>query len=250
MTLFDDIALSIFYSLICVGSTPGGAASYHLLPVGCSAPGFTSMFVSEQTQQTVNATGQHQISASPYTTTNQQSAQFQQQLPQQTQHSQHTQVPATSTNGVAQLQFAAPSQQQLQTNHLGQMTADSTPQFITLATGQPLKVMAVGPGGQLIQTAGMSQFMPSMGMGMAMATAQQPAMAAAAMPQKLIAHSQQQQQQQPRRSSATLFPVSSNTLTSNGIPLVQTASGGDDGGQPVSTVSNAAADEKLVYTAL
>ncbi|CAH8865341.1 unnamed protein product [Trichobilharzia szidati] len=43
----------------------------------------------------------------------------------------------------------------------------ATPQFIILAPGAPLKVMTVGPNGQLIQTTGLPQFMPTALVGMA-----------------------------------------------------------------------------------
>ncbi|CAH8870905.1 unnamed protein product [Trichobilharzia szidati] len=44
--------------------------------------------------------------------------------------------------------------------------SDATPQFIILAPGAPLKLMTVGPNGQLIQTTGVPQFMPTASVGM------------------------------------------------------------------------------------
>ncbi|KAL7061525.1 hypothetical protein AAHC03_01398 [Spirometra sp. Aus1] len=198
------------YFAPATGTGAGGAASYHLLPVGCPQSGFASVFL---TQQAV-------------------------------------------------------------------MTGDpcaAGPQFITLATGQPLKVMALGPGGQLIQTTGLHQFMSAAPMGMTM-TAQHPAVAIQTAPnpqqqqqQKTIQQQPpsqlqrrtpgnqiQQQQQQQQMTSGSQQPtafftsVSQNASTATGIPLVQTASGGDELAQAttVGGVAGTATDEKLVYTAL
>nr|VZI13428.1 unnamed protein product [Spirometra erinaceieuropaei] len=293
------------YFAPATGTGAGGAASYHLLPVGCPQSGFASVFVSDQTQQQA----QHQpTQQQQQQQTNPQQAQTQSQQPQQvaiaqpphyatqqaafqTQHqahqppaAQHPQIQLTPQGQpTASAAAAAAAAAFLHPNQLTQqavMTGDpcaAGPQFITLATGQPLKVMALGPGGQLIQTTGLHQFMSAAPMGMTM-TAQHPAVAIQTAPnpqqqqqQKTIQQQPpsqlqrrtpgnqiQQQQQQQQMTSGSQQPtafftsVSQNASTATGIPLVQTASGGDELAQAttVGGVAGTATDEKLVYTAL
>lgn len=145
-------------------------------------------------------------------------------------------------------------------------TGAAAPQFITLAPGAPLKVMAVGPNGQLIQTTGLPQFMPAAPVGMTIGqqaamqqsqpTAIAVAAAAAAAAQRRVATPQQQSQQQVQQANGRAISTaptaaffSGTAVSSATIPLVQTAAGGED------LVSNPAngnplGDEKLVYTAL
>ncbi|GAA51324.1 TDG/mug DNA glycosylase family protein [Clonorchis sinensis] len=124
-------------------------------------------------------------------------------------------------------------------------TGAAAPQFITLAPGAPLKVMAVGPNGQLIQTTGLPQFMPAAPVGMTIGqqaamqqsqpTAIAVAAAAAAAAQRRVATPQQQSQQQVQQTNGRAISTaptaaffSGAAVSSATIPLVQTAAGGED----------------------
>uniref|UniRef100_A0A0X3NQ33 Uncharacterized protein n=1 Tax=Schistocephalus solidus TaxID=70667 RepID=A0A0X3NQ33_SCHSO len=230
-------------------------------------------------QQAQTQPQQVAIAQSPHYATQQATFQTQHQAHQQSaaQHPQIQLAPQGQPTASAAAAAAAAAAAFLHPNQLTQqavMTGDpcaAGPQFITLATGQPLKVMALGPGGQLIQTTGLHQFMSASPMGMTMAT-QHPAVAiqTAANPQQQKAIQQQppaqlqrrtpgnQLQQQQQMTSGSQQPtafftgVSQNASTATGIPLVQTASGGDELAQAttVGGVTGTATDEKLVYTAL
>ncbi|VDM00535.1 unnamed protein product, partial [Schistocephalus solidus] len=284
------------YLAPATGTGAGGATSYHLLPVGCPQSGFASVFVSDQTQQQSQHQQQAQqqqqqqqqanpqqaqtqpqqvaIAQSPHYATQQATFQTQHQAHQQSaaQHPQIQLAPQGQPTASAAAAAAAAAAAFLHPNQLTQqavMTGDpcaAGPQFITLATGQPLKVMALGPGGQLIQTTGLHQFMSASPMGMTMAT-QHPAVAiqTAANPQQQKAIQQQppaqlqrrtpgnQLQQQQQMTSGSQQPtafftgVSQNASTATGIPLVQTASGGDELAQAttVGGVTGTATDEKI-----
>ncbi|CAH8823254.1 unnamed protein product [Trichobilharzia szidati] len=107
----------------------------------------------------------------------------------------------------------------------------ATPQFITLAPGAPLKVMTVGPNGQLIQTTGLPQFMPTASVGMAInqptATLQPQQTSIQVTPQRRVTTPQQQQQHADGRSlstvsaAATAALFSGTAISSCTIPLVQ-----------------------------
>lgn len=255
------------------GVPNSGGASYHLLPVGCPTSNFTSLLLSDQQQQAqlaqcTNAAAQLQrtqqaiqVQAAPQPQQQPQTAQFHHH-----QQQQQTQVPSQPQQFQQQPQAYIQSQGQTATMLAADMTVSgqptaaasvtgSAPQFITLAPGAPLKVMAVGPNGQLIQTAGLQQFMPTAAVGMTFN--QQPQTLQSAQPTTVAMTSQrrvntpQQQQTNGRTPMSNTAFFAGTTVSSGTIPLVQTAAGGED--LMTSAIGQNAlgsGDEKLVYTAL
>ncbi|CAH8862551.1 unnamed protein product [Trichobilharzia szidati] len=108
----------------------------------------------------------------------------------------------------------------------------ATPQFITLAPGAPLKVMTVVPNGQLIQTTGLPQLVPTALVGMAInqltSTLQPQQTSIQITPQRRVTTPQQQQHTDGRSLStvsaaATAALFSGTAISSCTIPLVQPA---------------------------
>ncbi|VDP90654.1 unnamed protein product [Echinostoma caproni] len=258
-----------------------GGTSYHLLPVGCPTSNFTSLLLSDHQQQAqlaqcTNAAAQLQRAQPTIQMQAAQQPQQHQQQPQapqfhQQQQQQQPQLQSQPQQFQQQQQAQAyiHSQPQAATMLATDVTvsgqpnaasvAGSAPQFITLAPGAPLKVMAVGPNGQLIQTTGLPQFMPTAAVGMtfnqqaqALQSAQPTTVTMTS--QRRVATPQQQQQQQQangRTAISTAAFFAGTTVSSGTIPLVQTAAGGEDLiTSAVGPNALSAGDEKLVYTAL
>ncbi|CAH8586066.1 unnamed protein product [Heterobilharzia americana] len=265
------------------GGSAGGT-SYHLLPVGCPASNFTGLLLSEQQQQQQqqalaqcsSATTAVHLQRTQQTLQvqahqqqqQQQAQQFQQQQQQQIQAQAHQLQPAQQHAYIQHQQHAAMMAADVSVS--GQPGSGAAPQFITLAPGAPLKVMAVGPNGQLIQTAGLPQFMPTTPVGMTInqptAAIQPQQTSITVTPQRRVTtpQQQQQQQQQPQQqqhtngrtvptASATAAFFSGTAISSGTIPLVQPAAGVEDLVQSTNNTclnTLGSGDEKLVYTAL
>ncbi|CAH8834640.1 unnamed protein product [Trichobilharzia szidati] len=115
----------------------------------------------------------------------------------------------------------------------GTVTARSyaTPQFITLAPGAPLNVLTVVPNGQLIQSTGLPQLVPTALVGIAInqptSTLQPQQTSIQVTPQRRVTTPQQQQQYADGRSlstvsaAATAALFSGTAISSCTIPLVQ-----------------------------
>ncbi|KAH8872577.1 G/T mismatch-specific thymine DNA glycosylase [Schistosoma japonicum] len=260
----------------------GGGTSYHLLPVGCPTSNFTSLLLSDQQQQQQT---QQQTLAQCSTATAavhlQRAHQSSLQVQAQQQHQQAQQFQQQQQQIQAQAHQLQPAQQQAYIQHQQQAAAmmataaevtgpvgcsGAAPQFITLAPGAPLKVMAVGPNGQLIQTTGLPQFMPTAPVGMTLnhqptAAIQSNQTSITVTPQRRVATPQQQQQPHTNgrtvstASAAAAFFSGTAAFSSGTIPLVQPAAGVEDLVQTTTNNTNLNAlgtggDEKLVYTAL
>ncbi|OON16934.1 hypothetical protein X801_07236, partial [Opisthorchis viverrini] len=231
-------AQHIYLAQAPTGVSASAGASYQLLPVGCPTTNFAAAAVAAQLQRTQPTlqlqAAQQQQSLQP---------QFQQQQLQphhlQQAHQTHTYI--QQQHQPAAMMTAEVAGQA----NVVSATGAAAPQFITLAPGAPLKVMAVGPNGQLIQTTGLPQFMPAAPVGMTIGqqaamqqsqpTAIAVAAAAAAAAQRRVATPQQQSQQQVQQANGRAISTaptaaffSGTAVSSATIPLVQTAAGGED----------------------